>query len=34
LIRGSPSSLFLFPGVDESWNGHMTVFSLTLDFVF
>lgn len=33
-IRGSPSSNFPFRGDSAPWDGHMTVFSLALDFVF
>jgi len=33
-IRGKPTSVFLVKGERPGWNGHMTVFSLALDFVF
>ncbi|MDR3369809.1 porin [Rhodoferax sp.] len=34
-IRGQPSSIFLVKGTESGgWDGHMTVFSLALDFVF
>ncbi|MDD5365553.1 MAG: porin [Gallionellaceae bacterium] len=33
-VRGSPSSIFPFRGDPVVWDGRMTVFSLTLDFVF
>jgi predicted porin len=33
-IHGSPSSIFLYRPGAPSWDGHMTVFSLTLDFIF
>jgi predicted porin len=33
-IHGSPSSVFLYRPGAPSWDGHMTVFSLALDFIF
>ncbi len=33
-IRGAPQSIFPFRGKAGRWDGHMNVFSLTLDFVF
>jgi hypothetical protein len=34
-IRGKPSSVFLVKGTEAGgWDGHMTVFSLALDFVY
>lgn len=33
-VRGQPSSKFPFKTVQTDWDGHMTVFSLALDFVF
>ena len=33
-ISGKPASLFLVKNPQPDWNGRMTVFSLTLDFVF
>lgn len=33
-VRGQPSSKFPFKTVQTEWGGHMTVFSLALDFVF
>ena len=33
-IQGSPSSIFPFRGDPVVWDGRMTVFSLTLDFMF
>jgi hypothetical protein len=33
-VRGQPSSKFPFKTVQTDWDGHMTIFSLALDFVF
>ncbi|MDD5365556.1 MAG: hypothetical protein PHR30_09475 [Gallionellaceae bacterium] len=33
-VRGSPGSVFPFRAETPSWDGHMTVFSLALDYVF
>ncbi len=33
-ITGKPNSLFLVKNPQPAWDGHMTVFSLALDFVF
>ena len=34
-IRGKPSSVYLLKGTESgNWDGHMTVFSVALDFVF
>jgi len=33
-IHGQPASRFAFKTVQTNWDGHMTVFSLALDFVF
>lgn len=33
-LRGQPASVFLLKNTQPNWDGHMTVFSLALDFVF
>lgn len=33
-LRGQPASVFLLKNTQPGWDGHMTVFSLALDFVF